>query len=187
VIVFLNGASSAGKTSIGTALQDLLDEPHLLLGLDTLFGMVPVRYGSTGTRKADGFRYERLPDDETAILYGDDGWRMMLGFHRAVAELARPGNDLIVDEVLLDGRVRDDWRAVLEPFDVLWVGVHCAVDELERREAGRRSPAGLARWSSRQAHEGMVYDVTVDTTTASAMDCATTITAAATRRSRPAT
>lgn len=187
MILFLNGASSAGKTSIGKALQDLLDEPHLHLGLDTLFAMVPVRYGSTGTRKADGFRYERRPDGETAILYGDHGWRMTLGFHQAVAALARAGNGVIVDEVLLDARVRDDWRAVLEPFDVLWVGVHCAVEEMERREGGRRGPAGLARWSARQAHEGMSYDLTVDTASTSPTDCAAAIAEAVKRRARPTT
>jgi chloramphenicol 3-O-phosphotransferase len=36
-LVFLNGASSAGKTSIGRALQELADEPFMLLGLDTCF------------------------------------------------------------------------------------------------------------------------------------------------------
>ncbi|WP_426513403.1 phosphotransferase-like protein [Dactylosporangium sp. McL0621] len=44
-IVFLNGASSAGKTSIGTALQELAEEPFMLLGLDTCFAAVPPRWG----------------------------------------------------------------------------------------------------------------------------------------------
>ena len=43
-IIFLNGASSAGKTSLGKALQDVLNEPYVLLGLDTFFHTVPARW-----------------------------------------------------------------------------------------------------------------------------------------------
>lgn len=43
-VIFLNGASCAGKTSLGKALQEVLDEPYLLLGLDTCFSMVPDRW-----------------------------------------------------------------------------------------------------------------------------------------------
>lgn len=42
-IVYLNGVPSAGKTSIGRALQDALDEPFLLLGVDTFLRMLPRR------------------------------------------------------------------------------------------------------------------------------------------------
>ena len=35
-IIFLNGASSSGKTSIARALQRRLAEPYLLVGPDTL-------------------------------------------------------------------------------------------------------------------------------------------------------
>ncbi len=49
--IFLNGASSAGKTSLGKALQEILDEPYLLLGLDTCLHAVPDRWGSGGRDK----------------------------------------------------------------------------------------------------------------------------------------
>jgi chloramphenicol 3-O phosphotransferase len=64
-IVFLNGASSAGKTSIAKALQDLTDEPFMLLGLDTCFAMVPPRRagGPEGPMRHLGFAYEHLPKD----------------------------------------------------------------------------------------------------------------------------
>ncbi|GAA1551717.1 hypothetical protein GCM10009789_01840 [Kribbella sancticallisti] len=42
-VIFLNGPSSAGKTTLGKALQDTLDEPYLLMGLDTCFAMVPAQ------------------------------------------------------------------------------------------------------------------------------------------------
>jgi chloramphenicol 3-O phosphotransferase len=38
-IIFLNGCSSAGKTSISKAIQELSDTPWLHIGIDTFIGM----------------------------------------------------------------------------------------------------------------------------------------------------
>jgi chloramphenicol 3-O phosphotransferase len=171
VILFLNGASSAGKSTLGRALQESLRDPFLLLGLDTLFATVPGRWagGPAGPMSQHGFHYAELPPDDEGrpvltVRYGEVGWQMLSGWHRAVAELARAGNNLIVDEMLLDDRVRDHWLAVLAPHDPVLVGVHCDLDELDRRERNRGHRPGLSRWSARQAHRGVPYTVTVDTT-----------------------
>lgn len=177
-VIFLNGASCAGKTNLGQALQNLLDDPYLLLGLDTCFRTVPDRWagGSPGEHEPGGFEYCMLPPDEghpmLGIGYGEVGWRIMAGFHRGVAEIARAGNSVIVDEMLLDGRVRDHWFAVVAPFRPLLVAVLCGMEELERRERQRTNRLGLARWSAQRVHAGIDYDVTVDTTTASSLECA---------------
>ncbi|MEU4620527.1 AAA family ATPase [Actinoplanes sp. NPDC023801] len=177
-VVFVNGASCAGKTTLGRALQDLTAEPYLLLGLDTCFGMVPDRWagGPPGEFRHLGFAYDRLPDDDgrpmLRITYGRDGLRMMAGLHRAVAALLTAGNRVIVDEMLLGADVRDDWLEVLRPWRPLYVGVFCADDELTRREQARGNRPGLARWSARHAHDGMTYDVCVDTTATSAATAA---------------
>lgn len=46
-IIYLNGTSSAGKTSIALALQDVLDESFLRIGVDTFIGMLPRRMFTT--------------------------------------------------------------------------------------------------------------------------------------------
>ena len=52
----------------------------------------------------------------------------------------------------------------LAPFSVLFVGVLCSLDELERREVARGDRSlGLARGMITLAHEHAVYDLTVDT------------------------
>jgi chloramphenicol 3-O phosphotransferase len=169
-VVLLNGASCAGKTTLGRALQDLTGEPYLLLGLDTLFAMVPDRWagGPHGEFRHLGFAYDRLPDDDgrpmLRITYGADGLRMTRGFHRAVAALLAAGNPVIVDEMLLGAEVRDSWLQVLHPWRPLLVGVHCADGELARREQARGNRPGLARWSARHAHLGLTYDLSIDTT-----------------------
>ena len=172
-VVFINGASSAGKSSIGKALQELTVEPFLLLGLDTCFAMVPPRWagGPEGPLRHLGFAYDELPADDghpmLRITYGAVGWRMMAGFHRGVVEMVRAGNCVIIDEMLLDERVRDDWLGLLAPLRPLLVGVLCADEELARREKMRGNRPGLARWSARHVHRGMSYDLMVDTTAAS--------------------
>jgi chloramphenicol 3-O phosphotransferase len=114
-----------------------------------------------------------------AITYGDVGWRVLAGFHRGVAEIIRAGNPVIIDEMLLDAKVRDDWMSVLAPLRPLLIAVACSEAELERREAARGNRAGLARWSARQAHAGMNYDLVVDTTDATAGQVAASIVARA--------
>jgi chloramphenicol 3-O phosphotransferase len=170
-IVFLNGASSAGKTSIGSALQELTSDPFMLLGLDTCFAMVPPRWagGPAGPLSHLGFAYHELPADGDhpmlKITYGEVGWRMMTGFHRGVVEIIRSGNPVIIDEMLLDEHVRDDWLGLLTPLQPLLVGVFCSDEVLARREKARGNRAGLARWSARHSHVGMSYHLTLDTTT----------------------
>ena len=169
-VIFLNGASSAGKTTLGTALQDALDEPYLLMGLDTCFAMVPSQWagGSMGAHRAQGFQYVDLPYDNgkpvCGIAYGPIGLRMLQGFHRAVREFVQAGNPVIVDEMMLGPEVRDHWFTTLADLDVLTVGVRCDLAELERREVTRKNPAGLSRWSEARVHDGMHYDLWVDTT-----------------------
>ena len=195
--IFLNGASSAGKTCIGKSLQDILDQPYLLLGLDTLFQTVPARWagGTLGALRHLGFEYLDLPsEDEHPVLglgYGSVGWQMMAGYHRAVVEIVRSGNRVIIDEMLLDERVRDHWLNLLNPFRPILVGVYCNLGELERRERQRaadrlekqmaaksrkeirrESHLGLARWSARRVHTGVEYDIVVDTTDTSSLECA---------------
>lgn len=180
-IIFLNGASCAGKTSLGKALQDVLDEPYLLLGLDTCFQTVPARWagGPCGPNRHLGFEYLELPPENghpvLGIGYGVVGWRILVGFHRAVAEIARSNNPIIVDEMLLDERVRDHWLTVLAPFRPLLVGVYCNLETLKHREGQRTGRSGLARWSAQRVHSGLTYDITVDTTSRSTLSCAAEI------------
>lgn len=177
-IIFLNGASSAGKTSIGKALQDALTDPYLLLGLDTFFHTVPAPWagGPPGHSRHLGFQYLDLPAEDghpiVGIGYGPVGWRILVGFHRATTELVRSGNPVIIDEMLLDEQVRDHWIDILKPLGALFVGVYCDLSELERREYERGGRRGLARWSAQQAHTGVQYDMVVDTTAKTPMSCA---------------
>ncbi len=80
--------------------------------------------------------------------------------------------NLIVDHVLQDPEWLNECVDLLSDQDVLFVGVHCPLDELERRESEREREAGTARKQYGVVHMHGVYDVEVDTTALSPMECA---------------
>jgi chloramphenicol 3-O phosphotransferase len=168
-VIVLNGASSAGKTTLGRALQDRLEGTWLLLGIDTFVGMLPWKlYGTT-----DGHTIN--PDgtiDISASLATEQGrWRV------AVAALVRAGSDVILDEVFLRGAEEQaEWRAVLAGLDVTWVGVRCEPTVAAAREQARGDRSlGMARVQSATVHVGVEYALEIDTTDTAAEDCAAAI------------
>jgi chloramphenicol 3-O phosphotransferase len=46
-VLFVNGASSAGKTSLIRAVQELVPVPYLHVGLDHCFASVPELWGES--------------------------------------------------------------------------------------------------------------------------------------------
>ncbi|WP_206306448.1 chloramphenicol phosphotransferase CPT family protein [Streptomyces malaysiense] len=167
LIIFLNGTSSSGKSSIAGELLEVLDEPCFHLPVDAFHAM--------RTRR------EIDPDELPAVLR-----RTWAGFHRAVAGMAAAGNNVVVDHVL-----SEEWRLLdcLELFtakDVVLVGVHCALDELHRRERARGDrPEGLAARQFELVHAHGLYDIECDTTTTGPRDCARQISAFLPRRPTP--
>ncbi|CAL9475517.1 chloramphenicol phosphotransferase CPT family protein [Streptomyces sp. enrichment culture] len=167
LIVFLNGTSSSGKSSIAGELLRVLDEPYFHLPVDAFHAMRS--------------RREVTPEELPGVLR-----RTWAGFHRAVAGMAAAGNNVVVDHVL-----SEEWRLLdcLDLFDardVVLVGVRCSPEELRRRERERGDrPAGLAARQSQQVHAHGLYDIECDTTTASPLDCARRISAFLPRRPQP--
>jgi chloramphenicol 3-O phosphotransferase len=43
-VIVLNGTSSAGKNSLARAIQDVMDDPYLVLGIDVFLEHFPERY-----------------------------------------------------------------------------------------------------------------------------------------------
>jgi chloramphenicol 3-O phosphotransferase len=171
-IIYLNGASSAGKTSIARELQAMLEEPHLVLGIDTFIRMLPQRlFGS-----ADGWRFVSTGDGALRAERGPLADRAFSAMYAAVAALSRGANHVIFDDVMtspeLLRRLVEAWHG----HEVLLVGVRCAVEVAEARERARGDRAiGLARGSSALAHQHLEYDIEVDSAELSATECASEI------------
>lgn len=173
-IIILNGVGSAGKGSIARALQQITPRPFLHVEMDAFLAMLPELYFS----HPDGLVFETVARDgkpRVDIRTGPVAARLLRGMRRAVAALASEGNDLIVDDVMLEDEL-GDYRRLLKDFDLSVVGVHASLDVLEARERARGDRMiGLARAQFDLAHKGKDYDFIVDTSNASAMDCARAI------------
>lgn len=156
-IVLLNGASSSGKTSIAEQLLEVLPTPWFHLGVDAVNAM----RSRTRTRELDPGRLEATFA------------RTRAGHCRAVAGMAEAGNDVVADTVLWRPGWLDLWLEVMAGHDVTFVGVRCALPELERREAARgdREP-GKAATQHPTVHAPGHYDVEVDTGTNDPRTCA---------------
>lgn len=94
-----------------------------------------------------------------------------------MAATARAGAQVIVDDVFLGGPAsQEPWRKTLTGLNVLWVGVHCEGAVAEAREIARGDrPRGMAAAQAEKVHEGVSYDVEVDTTHRESLACARTI------------
>ena len=173
-IILLNGASSAGKSSIARALQEIASEPYLHVQMDAFLEMLPEAL----QQNMPGFAYRTGWEGGkpfVAIEAGPTGKRAMRGMRHAIAVLAGQGNNLIVDDVMVGGEMAQ-YQALLADFEVFRVGVIAPLAVLEMRESARsdRLP-GLARWQYERVHKGVAYDLEVDTSVLTAQECASRI------------
>ena len=177
-IIILNGTSSAGKSTLAKALQTVLTEPYLHLGIDTVIFALPRRYLYPPDWH-EVFRYHWPPDgsaDGLEIEAGPYGHRLIGGLHRMVAALARSGQHVIVDHVLLEPAWVEECAELFADLPALFVGVHCPLEVVEQRERDRKDRTlGQARAQFHKVHQRAIYDLTVDTSQRGAEECAAII------------
>ncbi|GAA3465138.1 hypothetical protein ACFFSW_23775 [Saccharothrix longispora] len=98
------------------------------------------------------------------IRCGEVGRRVLRSACAAAAAFARGGDDLVMDEMLLTPGLIRDWTTALTGLDVLFVRVTCPLAVAEQRERARdHAVVGLARGHLPTVHEGVPYDLEVDT------------------------
>jgi len=174
-IILLNGASSAGKTSILLALQQVLDTPYLDAGIDKFLWMLPKPYLDVPLWH-DVFEYswhENGDTRELSIQAGPLGHKLMSGMHQAIAALSQAGNNVIADHVLIERQWVQECACLFADLPALFVGVHCPLEVLEQRERERSDRTlGQARAYFRTVHAHGIYDLDVDTSRFSPVECA---------------
>ena len=164
-VILLNGGSSSGKTTLAIRLQNTLPGAWLRFSIDDLIDALP----------------KSMLEDPAGITFGTDGsvtpgsdFRSLeRAWMHGLAAMAKQGAKLIIDDVLLSGAEgQKRWQAALQGIDVLWVGVMCDVEVAKEREAKRIDRvAGMAAAQAVTVHEGVRYDVRVDTSKMPIDDC----------------
>jgi chloramphenicol 3-O phosphotransferase len=146
-IILLNGASSSGKSTLAAALQQILDEPFWHYSIDHLLVA------------------KVLPSKR--IEEGHFSWRdlrppFFAGFHATLPVLAEEGNNLVVEHTIETAEWMDRLTRLLHAHDIYFVGLHCPLEELERRERARGDRRiGEARGDFETTHGFCSYDLEV--------------------------
>ena len=162
-IILLNGASSSGKSTLAAALQASLDDAFWHYSIDHLLGagILPRKRIDSGE-----FPWTRLRP------------AFFEGFHRSIRGLAESGNNLIVEHIVETQEWKDRLVDLLAPFDMFFVGVHCPLPELERREKQRGDRrGGEARQDYETTHAFCQYDYEVNTMQEAAANVASVLAA----------
>jgi len=144
-IILINGPSSSGKTTLSLALQKRLSIPFIRFSFDLFI------------------ENKILPRDQ--IDQGIFSWQAMRpavfdGLHRCIPTLAAAGNNVIFDHIIETEEWLHDLVRYLADFDVFFVGLHCSIEELERREIQRGDRRiGEARTDLQIVHRFGTYDL----------------------------
>ncbi|NHJ47554.1 MAG: AAA family ATPase [Asgard group archaeon] len=155
-IIFLNGASSSGKSTLAKLLHARLKEPYVLLSVDTFIESMIFPEGIT-----------------------DDVWTEIwpplfhvAGFHAAILAMWKYGLNMIIDHVLQENNWFEELRELVEHEKTVFVGIYCNLEELEKREKSRNDrEIGIAKYQHERVHENKSYTVTVDTSKSNPQEC----------------
>ena len=157
-IIFLNGTSSSGKTSLATKLQEILEGIYYHVQIDTFCDMMHEKYY-----------------DKDFINTENSAASIM---HNFILSLCRNGENVIVDTVIENHH--ENWLKecveLLHDMPVTFVKVNCPLHELERRELERGNRTiGLAKGQLFNMNFNDIYDLQVNTYENSIEECAVSI------------
>jgi len=150
-VIVLNGTSSSGKTTLARELQSQSCEVYLLCSLDAFWDMTP-----------------------HGIPAGSNNFpKMKLALAKSVRALSETGHNVIVDIVFCGKKTYLELTKELNGLNFKIVKVECPLAELESREIARGDrDIGLAKLQYESIHEGVIYDINVNTLVNSPAQCA---------------
>ncbi|GAA0594805.1 chloramphenicol phosphotransferase CPT [Streptomyces crystallinus] len=173
-MIILNGGSSSGKSGLVRCLQEVLPDPWLAFGCDAFVDALP----ATMQASDDGIAIA----EDGGVSIGADFLALEAAWREGVVAMVRAGARVIIDDVFLGGSdSQRRWQKALgelEDAAVLWVGVRCDASVAAGRELARGDRVrGMAAAQATMVHEGVSYDLEVDTTHTESLVCARTIAA----------
>lgn len=170
LIIFLNGTSSSGKTSIAVEMKKQGDIPLHHLSVDHFFQNYDQFIDNTYPDMKPTRELE--PHVMTDILFDP----IVSLFYSTIKLFSEMGLNVIVDTVITNDKWFNGFYDLLSDYPILFVGVHCSKEELTRREQSRGDRAiGLAHSQCDYIYAYDEYDLEVNTEEFSSADCAAKI------------
>ena len=179
-VVYLNGVAASGKSTLARGLQAAWPTPWLHVGLDWLSGTMPRRFLGSGPEADLGARWVTGPDGRLQrVDAGPYGVRLLQGLPRLAAALARAGNDVIVDDVLLYPWRSHDAAIALDGVPAHLVEVRCPLEVAQARARARDGAAEIGMVDATYAitYAGGRYDLRIDTGTLEPEACVSALVA----------
>jgi Chloramphenicol 3-O-phosphotransferase len=164
-IIFLNGPSSAGKSTLVRVLQRKLPQPYFCIALDTFTDIIsPWFTGDFNGETAENLeRQSLIAMHNTIKLYSDLGYNVIV-------------DHVMCKWVMTDGKeygLLEECVELLHDYPILFVKVSCPLHELQRREIERGDrPIGAAEANYNMLYPKDEYDIIVDTYENSTEECA---------------
>ena len=160
-IILLNGVTSSGKSTLAQKLSEHLPN-YFVLGLDDI--------GSLILKMRNNKK-----DPSTWSIIHHANYKLHFKtyiYHRLIKIISEYSFNIILDTVIDAEDDYNDFIQVLKNEDVLYVGVHCPLFELERRELERGDRTiGMAKEQLKFVHKNIIYDVEVDTYKNTSEEC----------------
>lgn len=162
-VIFLNGCGSSGKTSIAHNIQSLSDKLWLTFGVDTFIDMIPSSKQEAYFKFIEGKNnYGPVMHIETEST-AKNLFNIMPYFAKMLADA---GNNLIIDEVLLNDSSLKVYAESLNNHTVYYIGIFCDLKIMQEREISRGDRyIGLSNAQINIVHQGDLgcYDFKIDT------------------------
>ncbi|WP_454780964.1 phosphotransferase-like protein [Legionella sp. WA2022007384] len=178
-IILLNGSSSSGKTSTCRALQDMMEEQYVLLGLDVYSQATPPKQNNMATIESRYFSAEKYLKDGLEYYNISTGPlldKVICASFSSIAAYLDVGINVISDQLFWSPLWFQAALNAFIPYKVFFVGLFVSDAEGLRRELqrsqaagahdiqGNGRPGGWNRTSALVTHQNMIYDFSIDNT-----------------------
>ena len=162
LVVVLNGTSSAGKTSVARAFQEIAPPVFLNFSIDNILLALPAG-AIERIQRGDDITDLRLPE-------------LVRAFYACARTLLDLGQNVVIDHAVTARYHAELLVAAVESHDVVLVGLDAPPHVLEERERVRGDRrAGMAVQQLPRIHQWLEYDLLIDTSATDPRDAAAQI------------
>lgn len=166
-IIILNGTSSAGKSTTARAVQAVMAETCLHLGVDHFQQTFPpglIGIGTTLTGELAGWQVRYSQNGLQEVRIGPLGYRLGEAMYRAAAGISDAGIHVVMDDVIWTRQMLATAVKILHAYPVYFIALDLSLAAAEKREQTRddRGP-GNAQYFYPLVYElNDIYDARID-------------------------
>lgn len=168
-VIFLNGPSSAGKTTLAKMIQEKAPTYFLHFGVDKMSGMMPAKTNDwVSDSVKDGYFWKIIIDEDgyqlAEIQQGIYGQAISTLLKKLILTMLQEGHNVVIDEVCQSEEDFLEWKQLLSPYHAFFVGVTASLATLIEREKARQNRMlGSSHAQHKKIHLNKSYDLIIDT------------------------